>query len=273
MDYYQYRIQSGATDPAIIMAFLAALPFDSFEEEEDTLNAYIPTNLDNKEISSLLDELASEFKFSWERHLLPHQNWNEIWEANFQPIQVGGFCGIRADFHAAFADVRHEIIINPKMAFGTGHHATTYMMIDLMQDLNLSKKKILDYGCGTGILAILAAKLGAKPIIAVDIDQESYQNTIDNAKINGISGITTIHGTLEDVPGVGYEIILANINRNVILSTLKSLYNKLNSGGVLLISGILNHDGPLIVQEAEAENFRLLQQIQRDEWLGFWFEK
>ncbi len=273
MDYYQYRIATPDTDPSIILAFLTELPFDSFEEQDNQLNAYLPTHLDTPEVAEALNELAKTFPLKWERLLVPHQNWNEVWESNFEPIQVGDFCGIRADFHAPLQGVQYEIVINPRMAFGTGHHATTHMVIQLMESLELDGKKVLDYGCGTGILAILAAQLGAQPILAVDIDQECYQNTIDNAVVNNIAGIQAIHGTLQDVPDKDYEIILANINRNVILETLNSLYKKLLPGGVLLVSGILKQDGSLIVEKAASEGFKSIQQLERDGWLGLWFEK
>ncbi len=273
MDYYHYRIHSPETDPAILLAFLADLPFDSFEEQEDVLNAYLPAALDSATIGEKLDELKQTFPFQWERLLVPHQNWNEIWESNFQPIQVGDFCGIRADFHAPLKEVAHEIIINPRMAFGTGHHATTFMVIQLMESIDFTQKKVLDYGCGTGVLAILAAMRGANPVVAIDIDQECYQNTLDNAAVNNVQGIQTLHGTLPDVDDDGYEIILANINRNVILETVNSLYQKLKPGGVLLVSGILKQDEPLIVQKAESQNFKHIRQTEKDGWLGIWFEK
>ena len=153
------------------------------------------------------------------------------------------------------------------MAFGTGHHETTFMVMQMMQHLDFQDKTILDYGCGTGILAILASKLGAQNIDAVDIENASFENTIENAKKNDVFNINAIHGTIENVESFGYDIILANINRHVILTTMHSLYEKLSGNGKLIVSGILKQDEPLIVKKAEECGFLLKETVQKNKWI------
>ena len=161
MKYIKYSISSTPELVDIILAFLSELPFDMFEEKAGGLEAFIPESAHSEEIASKVHELSSTFNFQINKEVILPQNWNKEWESNFQPIIVRDFCAIRADFHDAIDDVQHEIIINPKMAFGTGHHATTYMMIEQMRNLDFLDQEVLDYGCGTGILAILTAMLGA----------------------------------------------------------------------------------------------------------------
>lgn len=273
MDYYNYQIISRAEQVDIIMAFLGELPFDTFQETEQGLDAFIPLNLHHSEIDQEVKLLSDRFDFKFNKTLIKAENWNEVWESNFQPIEVGTFCTIRADFHPPNPTVTHEIIINPKMAFGTGHHATTYMMIEHMQDLSIRGAKVLDYGCGTGILAILAAQLGAENIEAVDIELASYENTLENAKINDISVIHTIHGTLADVAATGFDLILANINRNVILDSLPSLYSKLIKNGKLIVSGFIKKDEQLLLQASEKQGFSPLKTKNKDNWISIVFEK
>ncbi|MEM6966395.1 MAG: 50S ribosomal protein L11 methyltransferase, partial [Bacteroidota bacterium] len=213
------------------------------------------------------------FPFFYQKKLIKYQNWNAIWESNFKPIVVGTFCGIRADFHSPLTEVQHEIIINPKMAFGTGHHETTWMMIAAMKKLDFSEKKILDYGCGTGILAILVSQLGAEKIDALDIELPSYENTIENAAINRIQNIEAIHGTLPKIQHLTYDIILANINRHVILENLSTLHNMLPIGGTLLISGILNTDKSLVQHSAEKAGFTYESINDKNNWICMQLKK
>ena len=227
MDYYKYQINCTSALSEILMAFLGELPFDTFQETPKGIDAFIAVANHKDAIEEEVVELTTRFDFHFEKELIKGQNWNKVWESNFQPIIVGDFCGIRADFHELKTAVQHEIIINPKMAFGTGHHATTFMVIEHMEALDFKDKNVLDFGCGTGILAILAARLKARSIEAVDIELASYENTLENAKINGISGIKCVHGILKDIKGSDFDIILANINRNVILEALPTLYQML----------------------------------------------
>ena len=196
-----------------------------------------------------------------------------LWESNFEPIQIDDFVAVRADFHPPTVDekgnqsVQFDLVINPKMAFGTGHHETTYMMMQLMRDINFEGKKVLDYGCGTGILAILASKLKAEYLEAVDIEAASFENTVENCKINEVQNVKAFEGTLEVIDASDFDIILANINRNVILDSLFSLKNKLNTEGVLLISGFLKEDETVMKEAVIKNGFKIINTIQRGNWL------
>jgi len=267
MDYLRYRIETDPATAEILLAFLSELPFDSFEETEAGLDAYLANDAKRNAVDLDLKKLQTSYTFYFQVEKIPHRNWNAEWEANFQPVQVGKFCGIRADFHPPMPDVRYELVINPKMAFGTGHHETTHMMIQMMRELSLKGAKALDYGCGTGILAILAAKLGASAIDAVDIEAEAYQNTLENAQINHVHNIQVIHGTLPNVLDSEYDVILANINRNVILDSFSALHQRLKRNGVLLISGILQKDLGAMQSHIRKYRFTLDEKLERGGWM------
>lgn len=266
MDSYQYRFTIDAALREVLLAFLADLPFDAFEEGEEDLIAFCSTTVDVDQLEENLSNLAATFPFKYEKKIIPYQNWNAIWEENFNPIIVDTFCAIRADFHPSFPQVKHEILIHPKMAFGTGHHATTLMMIQMMRELQMEKAKVLDFGCGTGILAILASKMGALLIDAVDIEQPAFENTIENCQINDVDNVQVYFGGLDTILDNGYDIILANINRNVILSSLDTLYKKLKRSGVLLISGILIDDEVLVLEKIKSTGFTVDVKKQLDQW-------
>ncbi len=267
LNYLLYRIAVEPRKAELLLAFLNELPFASFEETKEGLNAYIPDSEDIVTLEAELHSLQKQFSFTYEREAIAPRNWNAEWEANFQPVQVDNFCGIRADFHPPMKNVSYELVINPKMAFGTGHHETTWMMIKTMREQPFSGAKVLDYGCGTGILAILASKLGAAIIDAVDIEEEAFHNTMENAQINNVDNIQAIHGTLNNVLDSGYNVILANINRNVILDSLSALHQKLAKNGVLLISGILKQDVPVLLTFMEDYRFTLDARLERGNWV------
>ncbi|MBL7775482.1 MAG: 50S ribosomal protein L11 methyltransferase [Saprospiraceae bacterium] len=266
MHYQKYTLHTDPATAEILLAYLSEASFDSFQETEEGLDAYLPDEADSPE--ALLDELREQFAFTWTKTFLPHQNWNEIWEANFQPVIVEDFCAVRADFHAPIAGVEHELVINPKMAFGTGHHETTWMCLRALRTLPCAGARLLDYGCGTGVLAILAARLGAAEVEAVDIEEESYRNTLENSAVNGVADqIITRCGTLEAVQGRDFDGVLANINRHIILESLPRLAELLRPGGWLLVSGILEADGALVRDAAGQLGFDCEQQEQRGNWL------
>ena len=203
--------------------------------------------------------------------LIPYQNWNAVWEANFQPIVVDDFCAIRASFHAPLPDVRFDLVIDPKMAFGTGHHETTYMMIELMQTLDFAHKKVFDFGCGTGILAILAAKLGAAHIDAIDNEQPAYESTLENALINETPAVHALFGTLDAVKTGDYAVILANINRNVLIASMPRLREQLAVGGTILFSGVLAREEHLVRATADAQGFSYLTTRYKGDWIAMQF--
>jgi ribosomal protein L11 methyltransferase len=258
----------------ILTAVLGELPFDTFEETETGLKAYIPEKDFTQDVENELVELSHQFEFSFEKTFIPYQNWNAVWESNFQPIQVDDFVAVRADFHTPTEGVEFDLVVNPKMAFGTGHHETTFMMMQQMRSIDFRGKKVLDYGCGTGILAILASKLGAIALEAVDIEEPSYENTIENCAINHVENVQSIWGILDNVPSHDFDIILANINRNIIIDSLDDLKNRLkkrekpsDTEGSLLISGFLKIDENTILQATNYAGFKHQNTVQRGNWL------
>jgi len=266
MDYHQFTFKT--EEPELLLAFIQDLPFDSFEVEEKMLQAYIPAKEHLETVEQALNSLKKRINFDYKHTLIPYQNWNTVWESNFSPIRVKDFCGISADFHPPFdPPVTHEIHIQPKMAFGTGHHATTWMMIDQMANLDFKGKKVLDYGCGTGILAILAEKMGANEIDAVDIEPPAVENTQEHLILNTCSQITTYEGTLDQLKNNHYQIILANINRNVILASLPTLYTQLEKGGYLLISGFIQEDTDLLQKSTLQHGFTVKKVQTRQKWI------
>ena len=240
-----------------------------------------PESADLQELENQLVKLQKKRKFTWKKTFHPSQNWNKIWESNFDPVVVEDWVGVRADFHEPIKNVVHELVINPKMAFGTGHHETTWMCLNAMRGLDFKGKKVLDYGCGSGILAILASKLGAASIEAVDIEEESYLNTIENAERNGVANIVPLHGTLEKITATDFDIVLANINRNIILDSLFELSQMIKPGGWLLASGFLKEDEMVVVDVAWRVAFVLTaihEKSRKTEtgemtWLCLLFEK
>ncbi len=268
MDYFKFEISTSPDLNDILIALLSDLPFDTFEETDQGFNAYMPAREDTYPVVERLEGLRGRFKFDFKKELIPGQNWNVLWESNFHPVVVGDFCGIRASFHPPMQGLRFELVINPKMAFGTGHHETTWMVLDLLQHLDLQGKKVLDYGCGTGVLGILASKLGARHVDAVDIEEESFLNTKENCQINGVENLEVFQGTLESVPAGRYDLILANINRNVILDSLASLSQKLKPQAALIVSGFVKEDENLMENALLANGFALLRTNHKNNWLA-----
>lgn len=267
MDYWKYILRANPETSEILVAYLSDAPFDTFEEAEVGLYAYLPAHAGQTETERQLLELQQQFDFVWDKTFIPGQNWNEIWESNFPPVVVNDFCAVRADFHEPIPGVKHELVINPKMAFGTGHHETTWQCIAAMEHLPMAGKKILDFGCGTGVLAILASKLGAVEVEAVDIEEESYRNTLENSEVNGVANVTARCGTLAAVQGRDFDGILANINRNVILDSLSELSRLLKPGGWLLVSGILLQDDAVVTEAAAKAGFEKKKKTERGNWI------
>lgn len=273
MDYYKYSIQASAELAEILIALLGQQAFDTFQEVATGLDAYIPSSNHSEEVLNYVEELKAQFGFDYKQHFIPAQNWNAVWESNFQPIVVDDFCGIRADFHAPIEHVLHELVIQPKMAFGTGHHATTYLMIQQMRDINFEGKRVFDYGCGTGILAILSAKLGATHLDAIDIDEWAYENTLENATKNGVQHIYSEQGTLETFQLKEYDVILANITFNVIAASLATLATALPKKGLLLTSGYFYEDIPKLEAQAKTLGLSLKRSLRKQDWMCVLFEK
>lgn len=240
-----------------------ALDNDGMEEKENEIDIYF-NETQTTDCEIFIQSLCDDYKISFTKKILENKNWNEQWESSFQPINIDDFVQVRATFHEANVNVQHEIIIEPKMSFGTGHHATTAQMMQRMQQIDFTNKMVLDIGSGTGILAILAEKLGAKKCIAIDNDEWCYTNAIENISLNNANNIQVIFGDLSAVPNTKYDIILANIHRNFLVENMKSLCEILISDGYLLVSGFYNADEQLILETAQVNgltaNYRSVQE-------------
>ncbi len=247
----------------VLIAHLAEAGFEGFEENDQELKAFIPEKNYDK---VFLHELAYKYQLDFSEELIPEQNWNSSWETNFHPVIVDDFVAIRAGFHEPVKGVEQEIIITPKMSFGTGHHATTSMMVQQMRKIGFPGRSVFDFGTGTGILAILAEKLGAKEVIAIDNDEWSIANAAENIEKNDCRIIR-----LEKVDHVTgkkkYDIILANINRNVIRENFSALFGHLAPGGTLLLSGLLNTDEKEILQLADTYRLKLSAKSEQNNWI------
>ena len=255
----------------ILFAQLQNLPFESFEITENGINAYIK-ELEFKE--SLLNQIdlfnketiSIELKFK----KIPFENWNLKWERDFKPIEIDSNCVIRADFHKKFGK-KYELIINPRMSFGTGHHETTAMMIKFALKINLKHKSILDMGCGTGILSILASKLGAKKIDAIDNNKLCIENSKQNLLINNCGNINLIFDDKIVKKTSYYDVILANINLNVLIEQIPNYSNILKSNGDLILSGFYVKDIPKIKNKCKMFGLYITDKIQKNEWCSLRF--
>ncbi len=275
MNYLEFKFVIEPPQPAseILIAELGLAGFESFVENEDGITAYIPAEEYEAETMSGIHILQSpEFDISFTQTEIEQVNWNVEWEKNFHPIIVNEECGVRAPFHPK-PDVTYDIVIEPKMSFGTGHHATTHMMIEFLLKYDLKDKKVLDMGCGTGVLAIVAEKKGAREVDAIDIDNWCYQNTLENMERNECSKILVFEGAAELLEGRIYDIIIANINRNILLGDMETYNRSLNSGGGLYLSGFYAKDIPAIREECERLGLEYSDYTERDEWVALRFLK
>ncbi len=246
-----------------LIALLSDADFDAFEERENELLAFIKE--EDFDISKLEQILAS-YKLAYTRSIIEDRNWNAYWESNFEPVIVDDFCAIRADFHKPLENVKYEIIITPKMSFGTGHHATTYMMIKEMSKLNFAGMQTADFGTGTGVLAILAEKLGSDFVWAIDNDDWSIENSRENIERNDCNKIF-IEKADSFKAKQQFDIILANINKSVILQNVDGLLFGLTKGGKLLLSGLLKEDENDILSALEIKGCRHVSTQLRNNWI------
>lgn len=265
---YHFTVEPKEVGSEILVAELGELPFESFVESEFGVTAYIQKDLWTENILQDLFILSSpQFAISYTVEEIDQVNWNEEWEKNFEPINVDGKCHVRAPFHPK-TDAEFDIVIEPKMSFGTGHHETTHMMIQHLLDMDVSEMKTLDMGCGTAILAILAEMKGAEPIDAIDIDNWCYLNSIENAERNNCSHITVYEGDAALLPGKKYDLIIANINRNILLNDMQSYVDCLNPKGVLLLSGFYEEDIPIIDASCTEKKLSMVKKLQRNNWVS-----
>ena len=275
MNYIEYDFTVSPTEMGaeILMAELAEVGFDSFEDTPTGIKAYIPKDSWNEHILQDIYLLSNpEFTISYQITEIEQVNWNEEWEKNFSPIVVEDLCTVRANFHPV-PNTRYDIVITPKMSFGTGHHETTYMMLQQLLPLSLEDTKVLDMGCGTGILAIMAALRGARDITAIDIDPWCVENATENVQQNNCSFITIKEGDVSLIAGEQYNLILANINRNILLSDIPAYTQALFPQGLLLVSGFYEEDLPAIKEKSQKVGLTYLSHIERNRWVSAKFQR
>ncbi|MBT8385380.1 MAG: 50S ribosomal protein L11 methyltransferase [Bacteroidia bacterium] len=268
--YFEYKFIVNPKEPAteILIAELANAGFESFVENDTGLLAYIQQKDWNDQVLDKIQILRStEFDISYQKNAIEQTNWNKEWESNFEPIQVDDTVSIRAPFHKN-PNLKYDIVIEPKMSFGTGHHETTYMMVQHLIELNLENKKVLDMGCGTGILAIFSELKGARDIDAIDIDDWCYENSIENCLRNDCKNINVYQGDATLLVDKKYDIIIANINRNILLMDINTYVNCLNKKGILLLSGFYEEDIPVIDAEARQYKLKLEKIMERNNWVA-----
>ena len=258
----------------ILSAQLDAVGFEGIFEEEQSVTAYIKANQFEESGLKVIKKLLGSLHctISWETKEIIEQNWNRVWEENFEPVIIPDQCVVRAPFHQEFSEYDLVITIEPKMSFGTGHHQTTRLMMEEMLRMDLSGKKVLDMGCGTGVLAILAEKLGAVEVLAVDNDQWSYENTLENISRNSCKNIEVIKGSVNKLPEQEFNLILANINRNILLEQIPSYAIHAAAGSYLLLSGILLQDEETIRERAEEAGYRHLRSAMLENWMLLIFQ-
>lgn len=278
MNYYELLFTTMPVEDYqqdLLINELAGIGFDTFEEVELGFKAYIPAVDFNREVLELhVEPYHRQFSFTYEINLIPQKNWNEVWESNFEPIQISDQVFVRATFHQPRTEFTYEIVIDPKMAFGTGHHETTGMMMELMLDADIKNKKVLDMGCGTGILAILASKIGADAITAIDYDPVCYDSTVENAQLNNCYNIKALCGSKEVIPGEQFDTIVANINRNILLDQMKRYSEVLKTGGEIFFSGFYETpDLDIIKQEAAPYSLIYCYHIKAKDWVAAKFVK
>ncbi len=265
MSYIQITFQTENEEvQGIIIAILSEHGYEGFEEQETELKAYVPVEHFNEE---LLHEFITPYGIIYTKENIEEQNWNAKWEENFQPVIIDDFCSITAHFHKIDVNTTHHIQITPKMSFGTGHHATTRLMIKAMRNIDFNNKTVFDFGTGTGVLAILADRLGASNILAIDNDEWAYLNAKDNIEVNNAVNVVVKQAVLDDIPNLSFDVILANINRHILLQYMAGLKKMLAKNGKLLMSGLLTGDEGIIVDVANNSGLQLLHRAEDNNWI------
>lgn len=249
----------------IITAYLNDIDFESYEPNDQGLDAYIGSiNFRYNRLDQVIYRLKSLFDFDYTVLEVPYFNWNAEWERNFNPIIVNDMCIVRSSFHEK-SQYEYEVIIDPKMSFGTGHHETTFLIMNYMFNIKILGRNVVDVGCGTGILSILSIFLKSKHTLAIDIDEYSYKNTLENLRLNNIMDVELVLGTILDLDRI-FDVMLVNINRNVILSEIESYFASLSLGGDLLLTGFLSEDVNIILDKSNSIGFNLVTHNKKNGW-------
>lgn len=278
MNYYKYNIVLKPDNQEfreIIIASFGHLGFESFVEQEDIIEAFLPeNNLDVTDDSISEITFSPLFEYTYLKEFIKERNWNEEWEQNyFKPLLIANKCLVRAPFHKNYDNAEYEIIIEPNMAFGTGNHETTSLMIEHLLEIDLKGKSLLDMGCGTGILSILASMRGCYSIVAVDIDKWAYESTKENSKLNETNNIEALIGDITAVDKNKFDIVLANIHKNVLIDDMPKYKELLNYGGILIMSGFYNHDLTDIEHIALKLGFKHLIKKSKNRWIAIAYSK
>lgn len=274
-NYTKLSISTTEEQGDILTAYLSDFPFDSFDYEGGLLNAYIPQGEFDRCKESIEELLYNEGVLDYYFEDIEAQNWNAVWESNFKEVEVDGKVLIRAPFHKARPHYNGlEIIIQPKMSFGTGHHATTQLMVEMLFRSQLKGKRVLDMGSGTGVLAIVAAKLGAESVLAVEIDEMAEESVRENIVLNGVTDIVeSVCSDASAIEGKKFDMILANINRNVLLADMAAYTSTLSAGGELFLSGFFEEDVAILAKKAKSLGYKQIQHNKCDIWQMLKFEK
>jgi ribosomal protein L11 methyltransferase len=276
MSYTELTVELKPMQPFadILVARLNEINYETFLLEENILKCYIQTSiLQKNESIDIILSLSDQTKINYFFNKIDKKNWNAKWEESFSPVKINSNCIIRADFHKENKDIDHEIVITPKMSFGTGHHETTFLMSNEIFNIKLTNLSILDMGSGTGVLSIISSKLGAKEVMAIDIDEWAYENSIENSILNNTNNINFFKGDVSLIRNKNFDCILANINRNIILRDLVTYYKSLIKGGKLLISGFLVEDFDIVNKKINEIGFKLINKKNKNKWLMLHLEK
>ncbi|RKQ50415.1 [LSU ribosomal protein L11P]-lysine N-methyltransferase [Roseivirga pacifica] len=275
MDYILINVHCDEPFSEILIAEMGLLDFDSFVETEAGFEAYINEAVfSHPAVQTLFNRYRKQTRIWYELKKVPKVNWNEEWEKNYDPIEVGDQVYIRATFHAPKPEVPYDIVINPKMSFGTGHHATTHQMVALQMGIDHQDKDVIDIGAGTGILAIMAAKLGAKSVAATDIDDWCIENAEENFGLNNITPAFVKQGVIADLKLTEtYDIVLANINTNILLEEMEHYVNLMRDEAYLLLSGFYSFDQEQILEKAESLGLKKVKDSERNKWAALVLQK
>jgi ribosomal protein L11 methyltransferase len=270
---FKFQGEDFSEQAEILTAYLSDYPFESFEDTPTGMRGYIPKNqYDKNEIAAALNGFSKHINFHYDVSEIAEQNWNQLWESNYEPVMIDGQCFIRAPFHQPDPAARYNILIEPKMSFGTAHHETTSMMISFVMETHMDGKLVLDMGCGTGVLAILASMRGASGGEAIDNDTWAYENTIENLQRNNIENIRAHCGGKELLGATTFDIVLANINRNILLDQIADYAKITSPKGLLFMSGFYQEDVETIIEAASREGFQLVEKKSKNNWVALKME-